>query len=96
MAYDGLVITSSSPASINVFTSSWIASSVPLVIAICSESTLKNEEMISRAELYSGYIATLFAESACATATVTDGEQPTVFSLKSSRTAAPLPCVGGE
>jgi hypothetical protein len=57
---------------------------------------LKNEEMISRAELYSGYIATLFAESACATATVTDGEQPTVFSLKSSRTAAPLPCVGGE
>ena len=96
MAYDGLVITSSSPASMYVLISNWIASSVPLVIANCAESTSKNEEKMSRAELYSGYMATLFTESACTTAAVTVGEHPTVFSLKSSRTAAPLPCVGGE
>ena len=79
-----------------VFTSSEIASSVPLVNTSCWGSTLKNSAIFSFACEYSGYILIAFASITFDIASITFGEHPTVFSLKSKRILSALPCEGGE
>src|SRR5580658_10796473 len=73
-----------------------MASSVPLVNSISLSATPKNEASSGLACVYSGYIESTSAVRCVFRNSTTAGEQPTVFSLKSSRRASFRPSAGGE
>src|SRR5574340_1168017 len=74
----------------------WMASSVPLVKTNCSGLTPKKSATARRASPYSGYTARFAGSRPFFSASITRGEQPTVFSLKSRRSLPSRPAVGGE
>src|SRR5258706_12615610 len=73
-----------------------MASSVPLVIVNSSGATSKKRASVSMALEYSGYIESASADMYSRRHSITFGEQPTVFSLKSKRSFPARPPVGGE
>src|ERR1022692_1555724 len=72
-----------------------MASSVPLVSVKSSGSTAKNFASSCFTSSYSGYTARLASVRCSRRYSITLGEAPTVFSLKSRRSLSARPPVGG-
>src|ERR1035438_4225200 len=72
-----------------------IASSVPLVSVKSSGSTAKKSASSCFTSSYSGYTARLASVRCSRRYSITLGEAPTVFSLKSRRSLSDRPPVGG-
>src|ERR1039457_5011724 len=72
-----------------------MASSVPLVSVKSSGSTVKKSASSCFTSSYSGYTARLASVRCSQRYTITFGEAPRVFSLKSSRSLSDRPPVGG-
>src|ERR1035438_8474234 len=72
-----------------------MASSVPLVSVKSSASTAKKSASSCFTSSYSGYTARLASFRWSRRYSITLGEAPTVFSLKSSRSLSDRPPVGG-
>ena len=89
-------MTTSSPSSTYVLMSTWMASSVPFVSSICSRRLRSSAASVAlRLDVLGIDGEAVFIETRSFRNSMTCGEQPIVFSLKSRRSLPARPPVGG-